>query len=265
MKLKGLAITFLIFISFLIIAQFFVSNDAIYTVHLDDKLLKPSTNHFFGTDELGRDVFQRVIGGAKFTLIISLVTLIFSVVIGVPMGFIAGYFRGKTETALMSVVDIFLGIPDFMLMIALASFLSTSIWSLAFAIMLVSWMTFARVTRTIVKGSMEKSYVKMAKELRVPTYIIIKKHLLPDVLPTLLVMMSVKFGTIILYISSLSFLGLGAQPPSPEWGAMLNAGRYYINSQPMMIIGPAIFITATILLFNLLGDALRDKLLKGHE
>lgn len=262
MKTKYLIGLFLALVLFLTIGQFFVTDQAMYTVQLSEKLKSPSLSHPFGTDELGRDVFQRVIGGAKITLIVSLITLVASLIIGLVIGFIAGFYGGKIDSFLMTIIDIFLGIPAFILMIALASFLKPSIWSLAFAITVLGWMTYARVTRTIVKQTMTKEYIMMAKQFNVPSHVIIKKHILPDVLPSLLVMSTIKFGSIILYISSLSFLGLGAAPPSPEWGAMLNAGRYYIDSQPMMIIGPAIFITVTILLFNLIGDNLRDELLK---
>lgn len=149
-------------------------------------------------------------------------------------------------------------------MIALASFFHPSIWNLVIAITVIKWMNYARVIRGIVNTEMHQSYIRMAQLFKVPTLKILFKHLLPKVLPFILVLIIVDFGKIVLYISSLSFLGLGAQPPSPEWGAMLQAGRDFITSHPIMIIAPASVIAMTILIFNLTGDALRDRLLIGR-
>ena len=263
MKYK-LIVLFLFFV-LLALSQLFISEADVYNIDLAHKLESPSATHLFGTDDLGRDVFKRVLEGAKVTLPIALLTVICATIIGVPFGFLSGYFKGKIDRWLMGVLDIFLAIPEFILMITISSFLKPGLWTMVFAITLISWMSFARVTRTIVIASMNKGYVRMAKALNVPLFIILKRHLVQDLLPSLLVMMSVSFGKVILYISSLSFLGLGAQPPVPEWGTLLNAGRHYIDSQPMMIFGPALFITVTIVSVNALGDLLRDSLLKERD
>lgn len=163
---------------------------------------------------------------------------------------------------IMRMIDIGLSIPEFVIMIALASFFHPSIWNLVIAITVIKWMNYTRVTRGIVNSEMNLSYIKMAKLFNVSTFNILFKHLLPKVFPSILVIIIVDFGKIILYISSLSFLGLGAQPPSPEWGAMLQAGRNFITSHPVMIIAPATLISITILIFNLTGDAVRDRLLE---
>lgn len=256
---------FLLYLLVLVVAQFFVSMNSALEVHLGNTLELPSSTHWLGTDDYGRDLLSRVIVGARYTLVISLITLLITVIIGVPLGLLAGYKRGIVDTIIMRIIDIGLSIPEFVLMIAMASFFKPSIWNLVIAITIIKWMTYTRLTRSIVSSEVEKPYIQMARLFNVPTHIIIFKHFLPQVMPSMIVLMTVDFGKIILYISSLSFLGLGAQPPSPEWGAMLNAGRDYIDAYPLLLIVPAFLITITILLFNLAGDALRDKLLKGKR
>ncbi|KRG08410.1 nickel transporter permease [Staphylococcus sp. NAM3COL9] len=256
---------FAFYLIVIIIAQFFVSINSALEVHLDNALEMPSLSHWLGTDDYGRDLLSRVIVGARYTLLISLITLLVTVIIGVPLGLLAGYKKGIVDTVIMRLIDIGLSIPEFVLMIAFASFFKPSIWNLVIAITIIKWMTYTRLTRSVVSSEMMKPYIQMAKLFNVPTRTIIWKHFLPQVTPSVIVLMTVDFGKIILYISSLSFLGLGAQPPSPEWGAMLNAGRDYISAYPLLLIVPATLITLTILLFNLAGDALRDKLLKGKR
>jgi peptide/nickel transport system permease protein len=256
---------FIVYIALIVVLQFVVSDEAALSVNLGHTFESPSTAHWLGTDDFGRDLFTRIIVGARYTLLVSLLTLIVTIVIGIPLGLIAGYKRGITDTIIMRILDIGLSIPEFVIMIALASFFKPSIWNLVLAMTILKWMTYTRVTRTIVHGEMNKSYVQLAKLYNVPTTMIIIKHLLPQVWPSAIVLMTVDFGKIILYISSLSFLGLGAQPPSPEWGAMLDAGRSFMTSHPLLLIAPATMITVTILIFNLAGDALRDRLLDGKR
>lgn len=252
----------IVYIAVIVIAQLFVSQQDALEVHLGETLLPMSAAHWLGTDDYGRDLFARIVIGARYTLIVSLLTLLVTIVIGVSIGLIAGYFKGRIDRIIMRIVDIGLSVPEFVLMIAMASFLKPSIWNLVIAMTLLRWMTFTRMTRTIVSGVRDKDYIRMAKHFNVPTIKIMVKHILPHVLPSLIVIMTVDFGKIILYISSLSFLGLGAQPPSPEWGAMLDAGRDYMTTHPVMLIAPAFMITITILIFQLTGDTLRDRFAK---
>ncbi|MEJ7172847.1 nickel transporter permease [Staphylococcus caprae] len=253
---------FSIYIFIIIALQLFVSNDAAFKVNLSETFEPISLHHFLGTDDYGRDLFSRLIIGARTTLFVTLLTLLFTVLIGVPLGLLSGYQKGWIDSIIMRMIDIGLSIPEFVIMIALASFFHPSIWNLVIAITVIKWMNYTRVTRGIVNSEMNLSYIKMAKLFNVSAFNILFKHLLPKVFPSILVIMIVDFGKIILYISSLSFLGLGAQPPSPEWGAMLQVGRNFITSHPIMIIAPATLISITILIFNLTGDAVRDRLLE---
>lgn len=253
---------FTVYIICLIVLQFIVNDEAAYQVHLSNSFEPMSMNHLLGTDDYGRDLFSRLVVGSRATLFVTLLTLLFTVVVGVPLGLLAGYKKGWIDTIIMRIIDIGLSIPEFVIMIALASFFHPSLWNLVIAITIIKWMNYTRVTRGIVNTEMNQSYIQMAQFFNVSTLNILFKHLLPKVLPSIFVIMIVDFGKIILYISSLSFLGLGAQPPSPEWGAMLQAGREFITSHPIMIIAPASLISGTILIFNLTGDAVRDRLLE---
>lgn len=170
--------------------------------------------------------------------------------------------KGWIERLVLRFIDVGLSIPEFIIMIALASFFQPSLWNLVISIAVIKWMNYTRLTRSIVNSEMNKPYIKMAQLFHVPTRTILIRHLTPKIIPAIIVLMVVDFGKIILYISSLSFIGLGAQPPTPEWGAMLQQGRDFISSHPIMLIAPASVIAITILIFNLTGDTLRDRLLK---
>ncbi|MBL7573161.1 nickel transporter permease [Staphylococcus saccharolyticus] len=261
-KKNTIFLVFIVYIIILVACQFLVNNELAFKVNLSHTFEPISFNHLLGTDDYGRDLFSRLIIGARSTLFITLLTLLFTVIIGVPLGLLAGYKKSWIDAVVMRIIDIGLSIPEFVIMIALASFFHPSIWNLVIAITLIKWMNYTRVTRGIVNEEMNQSYILMAQFFKVSTLNILFKHLLPKVIPSILVIMIVDFGKIILYISSLSFLGLGAQPPSPEWGAMLQAGRDFITSHPTMIIPPATLISITILIFNLTGDAVRDRLLE---
>lgn len=256
----------LVYLVIIVASQLFVSAHQAFDVHLGETLRAPSSAHWLGTDDYGRDLFARIVIGARYTLVVTLLTLIVTAIVGIPLGLVAGYYGGWLKSAMMRLVDIGLSIPEFVLMIALASFFKPSIWTLVIAIVLIKWMTYTRLTCALVSSEVKKPYVQMARYFHVPNLVVMWKHCMRRAWPSLIVIMTVDFGKIILYISSLSFLGLGAQPPSPEWGAMLNAGRSYMTSHPILMLAPAAMISLTILLFNLAGDALRDRLLdKGSE
>ncbi|EKK3612956.1 dipeptide/oligopeptide/nickel ABC transporter permease/ATP-binding protein [Staphylococcus aureus] len=250
------------FIFVMIVLQFFVSSENATKVNLSQTFEPISWLHLLGTDDYGRDLFTRIIIGARSTLFVTVLTLIAIVVIGVTLGLFAGYKKGWIERLVLRFIDVGLSIPEFIIMIALASFFQPSLWNLVISITVIKWMNYTRLTRSIVNSEMNKPYIKMAQLFHVPIRTILIRHLTPKIIPAIIVLMVVDFGKIILYISSLSFIGLGAQPPTPEWGAMLQQGRDFISSHPIMLIAPASVIAITILIFNLTGDALRDRLLK---
>ncbi|WMZ47165.1 ABC transporter permease [Staphylococcus pseudintermedius] len=197
-----------LYVVVLIIAQFSVSTQAALEVKLSDQFLSISSMHWLGTDDYGRDLFARLIIGARYTLLVSLVTIVMTVVIGVPIGMIAGFLKGKVEKTIMRIVDIGLSIPEFVLIIAMASLLKPSIWNIVWAMVLLRWMTYTRLTRTIVASIRHMDYIRMAKLYRVPTYRMMLHHFVPHVLPSILVVATVDFGKNILYISSLLFTRL---------------------------------------------------------
>ena len=162
----------------IIIAQFLVSTNSALEVHLGNALETPSLTHWLGTDDYGRDLLSRVIVGARYTLLISLITLLVTVIIGVPLGLLAGYKKGIVDTVIMRLIDIGLSIPEFVLMIAFASFFKPSIWNLVIAITIIKWMTYTRLTRSVISSEMMKPYIQMAKLFNVPTRTIIWKHFL---------------------------------------------------------------------------------------
>ncbi|HHW9999813.1 TPA: nickel transporter permease [Staphylococcus aureus] len=250
------------FIFVMIVLQFFVSSENATKVNLSQTFKPISWLHLLGTDDYGRDLFTRIIIGARSTLFVTVLTLIAIVVIGVTLGLFAGYKKWWIERLVLRFIDVGLSIPEFIIMIALASFFQPSLWNLVISITIIKWMNYTRLTRSIVNSEMNKPYIKMAQLFHVPTRTILIRHLTPKIIPAIIVLMVVDFGKIILYISSLSFIGLGSQPPTPEWGAMLQQGRDFISSHPIMLIAPASVIAITILIFNLTGDALRDRLLK---
>ncbi|AKL91837.1 Dipeptide transport system permease protein DppC [Staphylococcus capitis subsp. capitis] len=174
-----------IYIFIIIALQLFVNPDAAFNVHLSETFKPISFKHLLGTDDYGRDLFSRLIIGARTTLFITLLTLLFTILIGVPLGLLAGYKKGIIDSIIMRVIDISLSIPEFVIMIALASFFHPSIWNLVIAITLIKWMNYTSVTRGIVNSEMNYSYIKMAKLFNVSTFNILFKHLLPKVIPSI--------------------------------------------------------------------------------
>lgn len=228
-------------------------------VDLANRLLPMSFDHPLGTDHLGRDVLTRLLLGAQQTVGYGLIALLVAVVIGVPFGIIAGFKGGLVDRILMRIADAFLSFPDTIVAIVLSGLLGAGIENLLLAIVLVKWVSYARLVRSTVLTERQKDYIMMAKINGLRTGRIMSKHLFPHIIGNVLVLASLDLGKIILLISSLSYIGLGAQPPAPEWGAMLNDARPYFQSNPSLMIYPGIMIVFVVFLSNLLGDYFRDK------
>lgn len=222
--------------------------------------LQPNAQHWFGTDQLGRDIFSRIIAGTRISLSVGLIAVIISLTIGVVLGSIAGYFGGKLDTIIMRIMDMMLSIPSILLAIAFMAALGKGIDKAVIAIGLVSIPEYARIVRGSILSVKENDYVQAARVIGCKHSRIIFKHILPNVLSSIVVRATLGISTAVLDTSALGFLGLGVQPPAAEWGDMLGRARGFIFTAPYTLIFPGIAITITVLAFNLLGDGLRDAL-----
>lgn len=240
-----------------IYAFFYLRYDSTLT-NLDERLLGMSFQHPLGTDQLGRDVLTRLLLGGQQTIGFSMLALIIALLIGIPVGLIAGYKRGWIDRVFMRIADGFLAFPDTIVAIVLSGILGPGITNLVFAIVLVKWVSYARLVRSTVLSESQKDYVLIARTNGLSSLKIMQKHLFPHIVGHVLVLASLDLGKIILLISAFSYIGLGAQPPTPEWGAMLNDSRPYFQSKPELMIYPGLAIVIIVLLTNMLGDYLRD-------
>ncbi|GEM85325.1 ABC transporter permease [Meiothermus hypogaeus] len=227
-----------------------------------NRLKPPSAERVFGTDNLGRDVFTRVIHGSRISLQVGLVAVALSLTIGTLLGLVAGYFRGGIEILIGWITDILLAFPSTLLAIAIVAVVGPSLTNAMVAVSITQIPVYIRLARSVVLSARELDYVQAATALGAPNRRILLRHLLPNALPPIIVQATLSIGTATLETAALGFLGLGAQPPAPEWGAMLSdafRGGYALNS-PWTMIFPGLFIMLTVLAFNLLGDGLRDAL-----
>ncbi|WP_431522112.1 nickel transporter permease [Guptibacillus hwajinpoensis] len=267
---RGLLFGLLLFVGLMVTIGFgsFLTPHDPFAIDMGNRLQNQSFTHWLGTDQLGRDVFSRIIYGAKITVGLGALTVLFSLLIGVPLGLWSGYTGGKIDQGLMRIVDGILAFPDFILAIAIAGILGPSLTNIIIALVLVKWITYARMVRSLVLAEKEKEYVIAAKIAHSGTLKTIRMHLLPHILPDITAMAAIDIGKVILMISALSYIGLGAQPPIPEWGAMLNEGRGYFQTLPELMIYPGAAIMITVLCFNLIGDGLNrhfDRSQRGHK
>lgn len=224
------------------------------------RLEGPSRLHWLGLDELGRDILARVMSGARISLLVGLVVVSVSVSIGAAMGAIAGYYGGIIDEAISRVIDILLAFPGLLLAIALVAVLGPSLTNVVIALSLIGWVGYARVARAQVLQAREFEYVVAARAIGAATPRILIRHVLPAALPALIVQATLGMGGAILSEAALSFLGLGVQPPTPSWGAMLNYGRVHVLDAPHLTVFPGLAIAIVVLGLNLLGDSLRDRL-----
>lgn len=220
----------------------------------------PNSQHWFGTDQLGRDIFSRVLDGTKISLSVGIAAVAISMTIGVIFGSIAGYRGGKTDTVIMRVMDMMLAIPSILLAIAFMAALGKGIDKAIIAIGLVSIPEYARIIRGSILSAKENDYVQAARVIGNNDFRIIFKHILPNVVSSIVVRATLGVSSAILDTAALGFLGLGVQPPYAEWGDMLGRARGFIFSAPYTLIFPGVAITLTVLAFNLFGDGLRDAL-----
>lgn len=227
---------------------------------LKDALQAPSAKHICGTDKLGRDVFARVIYGARTSLTATFAVVAIIFVLGSVLGVLAGYFGGWVDTIIMRVADMMVSFPGMVFAIAIAGILGASVKNAVIAVALVSWTKYARLARSLVLKIRNRDFVAAAIVTGSKTPYILRKYMLPNVIPTLVITAATDIGGMMLELAGLSFLGFGAKAPTPEWGLMLNEGRQFISNAPWMMFYPGLAIFVVVVVFNLLGDALRDVL-----
>jgi peptide/nickel transport system permease protein len=220
----------------------------------------PSALHLFGTDELGRDVLARLIWGARASLMAGLVSVSIALAAAVPLGLLSGYFGGVVDGLLMRIIDAMLAIPFLVLAIALAAFLGPSLTNAMIAIGVVQTPIFTRLTRAQTLAVKHEDYIEAARAVGNPHRRILLRHILPNILAPILVQATLAIAAAIIAEASLSFLGLGQQPPAPSWGSMLNTASHFLSQAPWMALWPGLAIFSLVLSFNLLGDGLRDAL-----
>ena len=220
----------------------------------------PSAAHWFGTDEIGRDVFARVVWGTRASLLAGVVSVSISLALGVPIGLAAGSAGGAVDMLISRLTDAFLACPFLILAIALAAFLGPSLTNAMIAIGVSATPVFVRLTRAQVLNVKVEDYIEAARAIGNPPWRIALRHVLPNIVPPLIVQATLAVAAAVIAEASLSFLGLGQQPPAPSWGSMLNTAKNYVDNAPWMAIWPGLAIFTLVLAFNLLGDGLRDAL-----
>lgn len=255
-----IALTVIAILIFVAIFADFISPYDPYEVNMKEKLQKPSMKHPFGTDQLGRDVLSRIIHGTRISLFVSVLAIAIITFLGVLFGSVAAYFGGKVDEMIMRFVDVLLSFPGLILAIAVVGILGPSLKNLVIAIALTSWAGYARIVRSCVLSVKEMEFITQARVVGAGDIYILVRHVIPNVIAPIIVLATLDIGNVILSITALSFLGLGAQPPTPEWGAMLNEGKNFMTTAPWLTIFPGLTIMVTVLSFNLLGDSLRDAL-----
>lgn len=252
-----LAVLIIAFIG--IFAPVIAPNDP-YETNIINKFASYSVQYPLGTDQLGRCVLSRMIYGIRPTLGLAALTMAGTIGIGAVLGIIAGYFRGIAEEIIMRIVDVMLSFPSQIMVFAVVALLGVSVQNVIIANVFIKWAWYARMIRTGVMQYRDKNFVQFSRCVGMPERFILFRHLLPSITSDLAVLASLDIGWAIINISTLSFLGLGVQAPTPEWGAMLNEAKEVLTSNPTQMLAPGIAIVALVCCFNLLGDAMRDVL-----
>ncbi|MDY8025586.1 nickel transporter permease [Paenibacillus polymyxa] len=252
------SLSILLILAAITVVPFLAPQDP-YRIQMGNRLQSISATHWLGTDHLGRDVLSRVVAGLRTTVGTSLLILTVSLVVGVPLGLLSGFIGGWMDRVFKRVVDAFMTLPDYIFAIVLSGLLGPGLVNLIFAVTAVKWVGYARLVRSTVLAEKQKDYISLSILAGTSSLRIVMRHILPHAIGNVLVLATLDIGKIILMIASLSFLGLGPQPPIPEWGTMLNEGRAYFQMAPHLMLVPGIAVALTVLLANVLGDKLRDR------
>jgi len=254
-----IALSFLAFVILMAVTiDFWIDHDKITAINMAERLQWPNAKHWFGTDEMGRDLFWRTLYASRYSLSIGFVAVMVSCVIGIPMGAVAGYYGGKLDNFIMRVADMFAAIPPIMMAMVVVAVLGSDTGNLMLAIGISAVPNYIKITRAAVLTVKNQEYIEAVRALGKTESYIIARHVLPNCLSPIIVQVTLAIASAIVTASSLSFLGLGVKPPLPEWGALLNAGNAFIVTNNYLTIFPGLAIVITVLAFNLVGDGLRD-------
>jgi len=253
----------ILMISFLVLAAIFtplIAQADPYSTDLLNRLRAPGDMGLLGTDHLGRDVFSRLLHGARLSITISIITLLVSLIVGVVLGLIAGYFRGLLDSAIMFIVEVLLAFPGMILSLAIVAIAGGGMFNAVVAISLVSWIGYARLVRGMTMSLKERDFVKAARISGTGSFMILLRHILPNVLHPVIIFSVTNISVIMMQLAGLSFLGLGVQPPTAEWGSMLNDARGFMTTAPWLTIAPSVALAFMIIGFNLFGEGLAKHL-----
>ena len=246
-----------VFLVLLIIGPWIAPQDPNLTATAD-RLQGPSAAHWLGTDDLGRDVFSRILTGGLTTVGLSALALGISILIGVPLGLLSGYLGGRTDWTLMRVVDIFLALPEYIVAMIIAGLMGQGFGNLLLAILIIKWVGYTRLARSVVMQEKAKDYLMVSTISGASTLSIMRRHLLPHIVGPVMALATVDIGKVILLVASLSYLGLGVQLPSAEWGAMLNEAQTFFTQAPHLMLAPGLAIFLVVCAANWLGDQLQS-------
>ena len=237
------------------------------SVNMDERLSPPSFKHPFGTDQLGRDMLSRVLHGGRVSLIVAVTISLLSMVVGCFVGAVSGYFGGVVDDVIGRVIDVFMSIPEIVLNIAMVGVFCALYGASAFivilAVVFTNWVGYARLMRGVVLSLREREFVLCAKAIGAGDWYVLFRHVIPNAINPLIVLVTLNIGNVIMTIASLGFLGLGIQPPTPEWGQILNSGKNYITTAPWISFFPGLFIALSVLGFNILGEGLNEERAEG--
>lgn len=225
-----------------------------------NRLSPPSLKHLMGTDELGRDIFTRLLYGSRISMLVGIVPTVISMVVGAALGIVAGYLGGKVDAVIMRIADVMLAFPSMLLAMVIMYTLGDGLINIFLALALVNWASVARIVRAETLKLKESEYVEAARSIGVSSFTIMRRHILPNCIPSMIVLFTLNIPSAILSESSLSFLGLGIQQPMASWGLMVNIGRQFLSTNPWLSLAPSLAIMLVVLAFNFLGDGLRDVL-----
>lgn len=260
MAMVGLAILLVLIFAAIFADVLFDYDTVVIKQDIANRLQAPSSAHWFGTDEFGRDILARLVHGARVSLVVGTVSVSIALIIGGTLGAFAGFYGGMVDMVIMRVMDVFLAVPSILLSMTIVAALGTDLFYVMLAIGISSVPNYARIVRAAVMGVKDQEFVEASRAMGASNATIIFKEVIPNCLAPIIVQVTLSVAGAILSTASLSFIGLGVQPPSPEWGAMLSSGRQYMRDALHLTLFPGLAIVITILALNLLGDGLRDAL-----